>query len=92
METQSCDLFDAEQVARLPDAPNVVYMVGQKFGTTGETDRTWAVNSYLPGVVAIRFPAARIVVFSTGNVYPLWPTESDGPVESAPTGPIGMPN
>ena len=32
--------------------------------------RTWAVNAYLPGVVATRFPSARIVAFSTGNVYP----------------------
>jgi nucleoside-diphosphate-sugar epimerase len=89
VETIPCDLFDAAQVARLPDVPNIIYMVGQKFGTTGEADRTWAVNAYLPGVAATRFPDARIVAFSTGNVYPLWPTESDGPTESDPTGPIG---
>jgi len=89
VETIACDLFDAAQVARLPDAPNIIYMVGQKFGTTGEADRTWAVNAYLPGVAAARFPAARIVAFSTGNVYPLWPAGSEGPTEADPTGPIG---
>jgi nucleoside-diphosphate-sugar epimerase len=84
-----CDLFLPSQVAALPEVPNVIYMVGQKFGTTGEADRTWAVNAYLPGVVATRFPQARIVAFSTGNVYPLWPIESDGPTESDATGPVG---
>lgn len=89
IETIACDLFDREQVAALPDVPNLVYMAGQKFGTTGEEARTWAVNAVLPGLVAERFPAARIVAFSTGNVYPLWPTESEGPAETDPVGPIG---
>lgn len=89
VETIACDLFDPTQVARLPDAPNIIYMVGQKFGTTGEADRTWAVNAYLPGVVASRFPTARIAAFSTGNVYPLWPMSSDGPTEADPVGPVG---
>ena len=84
-----CDLFNARDVAALPDAPNIIYMVGQKFGTTGDAGRTWAVNAYLPGVVAARFPGARIVAFSTGNVYPLWPVDSEGPTESDETGPTG---
>lgn len=89
VETAQCDLFDPADVAGLPDVDNVVYMVGQKFGTTGESDRTWAVNAYLPGVVATRFPRARIVAFSTGNVYPLWPMHSAGPTEVDATGPVG---
>ena len=89
VDTAPCDLFDPAEVARLPEVPNIVYMVGQKFGTTGESDRTWAVNAYLPGVVATRFPRARIVAFSTGNVYPLWPMGGAGPTEADATGPIG---
>ena len=89
VEVLPCDLFSASDVAALPDVANVIYMVGQKFGTTGEADRTWAVNAYLPGVVASRFPRARIVAFSTGNVYPLWPADSEGPTESDATGPVG---
>lgn len=89
IETIRCDLFDARQVASLPDLPNIVFMVGQKFGTTGDEARTWAVNTFLPGVVATRFPAARIVAFSTGNVYPLSDARGEGPVESDPPGPIG---
>jgi hypothetical protein len=68
IETISCDLFDPVERAGLPDVPNIIYMAGQKFGTTGEEARTWAVNGYLPGVVAERFPNSRIVAFSTGNV------------------------
>jgi nucleoside-diphosphate-sugar epimerase len=89
IETIRCDLFDAGQVAALPDLPNVVFMAGQKFGTTADEARTWAVNAFLPGVVATRFPAARIVAFSTGNVYPLSDARGEGPVESDRTGPIG---
>src|SRR5215208_4757705 len=33
VETAACDLADRAAVARLPDAPNVIYMAGQKFGT-----------------------------------------------------------
>ena len=71
IETLQCDLFDPAQLAGLPDAPNVIYMVGQKFGTTGEEARTWAMNALLPGAVARALPRSRIVAFSTGNVYPL---------------------
>jgi nucleoside-diphosphate-sugar epimerase len=89
IQTIECDLFDRPQVERLPDAPNLVYMVGQKFGTTDDASRTWAVNACLPAVVAERFPQSRIVAFSTGNVYPLAPAESAGPSETDPVGPVG---
>jgi nucleoside-diphosphate-sugar epimerase len=87
--TIECDLFDRLALASLPDAANLIYMVGQKFGTTGDEPRTWAVNAFLPGVVAERFPRARIVAFSTGNVYPLSPVDGSGPSERDPVGPIG---
>src|SRR5262245_31615304 len=51
VETISCDLFDANGLASLPDAPNVIYMAGQKFGTAQDSARTWAINAYLPGLV-----------------------------------------
>ena len=87
--TLSVDLLDPDQVARLPDAASVIYMAGQKFGTTGQEARTWAVNALAPGLAAHRYRAARIVTFSTGNVYPLWPADSDGPSETDPVAPIG---
>jgi nucleoside-diphosphate-sugar epimerase len=87
--TIAADLLDFSNILSLPDADNVIYMVGQKFGTTGDSARTWAINAAIPGFVAARYPAARIVVFSTGNVYPLWPTNTAGPSEDDPTGPVG---
>lgn len=89
IDTVACDLLDQEQIARLPEAPNLIYLVGRKFGTTDEDGSTWALNAYLPGVIAERFPRAKIVAFSTGNVYPFATTASEGPDETAATGPVG---
>ena len=89
VETIAGDLFNADFLAALPPAANVLYLVGQKFGTTGLEARTWAINAWLPGAIAQRFADSRIVAFSSGNVYPLWPVASNGPDEEAPTGPIG---
>ena len=89
VETIACDLFDPSALQGLPEVPNIIYLAGQKFGTEQDSARTWAINALLPGLVARRFPASRIVAFSTGNVYPLWPLESEGPRETDPTGPVG---
>jgi nucleoside-diphosphate-sugar epimerase len=89
VETVSCDVFDRATVDQLPDAPNIVYMVGRKFGTVTDQPATWATNAYLPGVIAQRFAGSRIVAFSTGNVYPLSAVPGQGPTESDPVGPIG---
>jgi len=89
IETLRADLLDPAALAGLPDAPNVMFMVGQKFGTTSDEPRTWAVNAWLPGAVAARFRGSRIVAFSTGNVYPMAAISGEGPDEDAPTGPVG---
>ena len=73
IETISADLLDREQLAALPDAPNVVYLAGFKFGASAAPHRTWAMNALLPALVAERFSAARVVALSTGNVYPQVP-------------------
>src|SRR5262249_29800963 len=64
-------------------------MVGMKFGSTGQEARTWAVNAFLPGLLCQRFRRARIVAFSTGNVYGLTPVALGGSVESDPLAPVG---
>ena len=89
VETTACDVLDRAALDALPDAPNVVYMVGQKFGTSGDEARTWAVNAVAPAYAAERFRTSTIVAFSTGNVYPLWPAGSSGPAETDATGPVG---
>ena len=76
-------------MAALPDAPNVVFMAGQKFGTTGAPAMTWAMNTLVPAICAERYSDARIVAVSTGNVYPLTPATSGGARETDALGPVG---
>src|SRR5262249_57400374 len=84
-----CDLLDPVQLGQLPDAANVVFMTGMKFGATGQEALTWAMNAYLPGMVCQKYPRSRIVAFSTGNVYGLTPVALGGSVESDPLRPLG---
>lgn len=89
IETIAADLLDEAQLQSLPDAPNVIYMAGTKFGTTNNEHLTWAMNTYLAGRIGARYCNSRIVVFSTGNVYPLVPVLSGGATESTATAPLG---
>ncbi|HEY4219193.1 MAG TPA: NAD-dependent epimerase/dehydratase family protein [Gemmatimonadaceae bacterium] len=89
IETIRCDLLDRNDVARLPDAPNVIFMAGQKFGTTGAPAMTWGMNTLVPAHCAERYRESRIVAFSTGNVYPLSPVSSGGSREGDALGPVG---
>jgi len=89
VETMKADLLDPDQLQGLPDAANVVFMVGMKFGSTGQESLTWAMNAVLPGMVAQRYRKSRIVAFSTGNVYGLTPVTLGGSVETDPTDPVG---
>jgi dTDP-4-dehydrorhamnose reductase len=84
-----CDLLDRAAVAALPLAPNVIFMAGQKFGTSEAPERTWIMNTLLPALVAEHFAKSRIVVFSTGCVYPLAAVNGAGSRESDPLGPPG---
>ncbi len=89
IETIGCDLLDDGALDSLPDAPNVIFMAGRKFGSSGAEPLTWAMNTYLPGQVARRYRTSRLVIFSTGNVYPLVPVASGGATEDQPADPIG---
>ena len=89
IETVRCDLTKRDAVHALPDAPNVVFMAGQKFGTSDAPAFTWMMNTVVPAIVADRYAGARIVAFSTGNVYPLVPVASGGSREEDPPSPVG---
>ncbi len=89
VETIRCDLLDENAVAALPDVPNVIYLAGMKFGSTGQESLTWAMNTYLPAVVCKKFARSRIVAFSTGNVYGLVPVRGSGSVETDAPNPAG---
>jgi hypothetical protein len=89
IETVRCDLLDPRQLDSLPDVPNVVFMAGMKFGSTGQEARTWAMNCFLPGMASQKYSRSRIVAFSTGNVYGLTPVTLGGSVETDPLHPLG---
>ncbi len=89
IQTIACDLVDRDGLERLPEAPNVIFMSGRKFGSTGAEWLTWAMNTLAPALAAERFRRSRIVAFSSGNVYPLTTPASGGPTENHATGPIG---
>ncbi|MDF9798918.1 nucleoside-diphosphate-sugar epimerase [Catalinimonas alkaloidigena] len=89
VQTIKADLLDNEQLESLPAVKNVIFMAGTKFGTTGKESFTWAMNAYLPGKVAEKFRNSKIVVFSTGNVYPFVPVYSGGATEETTPGPVG---
>ena len=89
VETLRTDLLDSGALAALPDARNVIFMAGRKFGSTGAESLTWAMNAYLPALVAERFRHSRIVAFSSGGVYPLVPVHSGGATEETAPAPVG---
>jgi len=89
VETIRCDLLDPAAVSRLPVVPNVIFMAGQKFGTTGAPAMTWGMNVVVPAHCADRYADARIVAFSTGNVYALTPASSHGSREQDAPAPVG---
>ncbi len=89
VQTLPCDLLDRSAVQTLPDVPNIIFMAGQKFGTSDAPDLTWVMNTVMPAIVAERYAASRIVVFSTGCVYPLAPADSTGSKEEDSLGPPG---
>lgn len=89
VRTVACDLLDPAAVQGLPDAGLVLHMTGQKFGTHDAPERTWAVNTLAPAHALRRYAGSRIVLFSTGCVYPLVPVSGPGADESAPLEPPG---
>lgn len=89
VEMISTDLLAPDGLDSLPDAENILYMAGKKFGTQGNEAETWAMNSWLPSRVAQRFAGARVVVFSSGNLYPKVEINSGGATEETAPAPVG---
>ncbi|MEN9576226.1 MAG: hypothetical protein RL514_4081 [Verrucomicrobiota bacterium] len=89
IETIRCDLLDEAAVAQLPEVENIVYCAGMKFGATGNESLTWAMNTWLPAIVCLRFRLSRIVAFSTGNLYGLVTVSGGGSVETDTPRPVG---
>jgi nucleoside-diphosphate-sugar epimerase len=87
IETISCNLLDRTAVAKLPKLANVIYMAGRKFGSTGAEHLTWAMNAFVPAIIAEAFAQSRIVAFSTGCVYPFVSVLHQGATEDVPPNP-----
>jgi nucleoside-diphosphate-sugar epimerase len=89
VDVVEADLLNPKSFDTLPDAPNVVFMVGRKFGSVGDQPLTWATNVWIAGLSAQRFQRSRIVAFSTGNVYPFVSVDTRGANEQTAVAPIG---
>lgn len=89
IEPLSCDLLDENAVEKLPDIPNVFNLSGFKFGAQANPSMTWAMNCYVPAVVARKYSRSRIVAFSSGNIYARVPVTSAGSIETDVLQPIG---
>jgi nucleoside-diphosphate-sugar epimerase len=89
IQITSVDLLQPGALEALPDAPNVIFLAGMKFGSTGAEPQTWALNTFLPGLAARRYAKSRIVALSTGNIYPFVPIGSGGATEQTPPSPRG---
>ena len=89
IETLDGDLLDTDFLGTLPKVKNVFFLAGMKFGSEENISMTWAVNAYLPALVADYFRESDIVAFSTGCVYPLVEVESGGSLENDLPLPVG---
>src|SRR3954447_9193664 len=82
VECITADLLSREALARLPDAPNVIFMAGRKVGSTGSERLTWDKETHVAALGAERFTRSRIVAFSTACVYPFVSRDGNGAPES----------
>ena len=89
IETIKADLFDRDAVAALPPVKNVLFIAGFKFGASDMPAHTWATNTLMPAQVASSLFERRLVVFSTGCVYPFVSINSGGATEDYPLTPPG---
>ena len=89
IQTQTCDLADRQQLAALPDWPNVFFLAGAKFGTAASPAMLEQMNVVVPQLVAERYRSARIVALSTGCVYSFVAPASGGSTENDATEPVG---
>ena len=89
VEMINMDMMEPKALENLPDIPNVIYMAGRKFGTSGQEHLTWAMNTWLPVLVAERFKHSNIVVFSSGNIYPMVSPRDGGADELTLPEPVG---
>jgi nucleoside-diphosphate-sugar epimerase len=89
IQVVTADLAEAEEVAKLPDAENIVSLTAIKFGTSGQPGLLHRINVTTSQLVTERYSDSRIVMLSTGCVYAFTTPESGGSTETSPTDPPG---
>ncbi|MEZ6136362.1 MAG: NAD(P)-dependent oxidoreductase [Pirellulaceae bacterium] len=88
-EVVAADLAEADQVAALPDAENIISLAAIKFGTSGQPDLLQRINVLTSQQVTQRYRTARIAMLSTGCVYAFASPASGGSTEESPVDPPG---
>ena len=83
------DMSDPKQASQLPDAENVFFLAGIKFGTSSNPALVEQMNVTMPRLVAERYMNSRIVALSTGCVYEYVAPNSGGSTETSTTNPPG---
>ncbi len=89
VEVVQADLLNEAELAHLPDAAHVLFLAGFKFGASGNTPMTWAMNAWLPGRIMQRYMQSRVIYVSSGNVYAYTPVTAGGADEDGEIGPVG---
>ena len=84
------ELTDTEFLHGLPDAPNVIYMPGFKFGSSDNWEKAVQVNCILPYLVGEKYTGSRIVAFSSANPYAYTSRASGGSKEGDALDPKGI--
>lgn len=84
------ELTNTDFLGGLPDAENVIYMPGFKFGSSGNWEKAVHINCILPYQVGEKYCESSIVVFSSANPYAYTTLESGGAREGDPLDPKGI--
>ena len=84
------ELTDTAFLGGLPDAENVIYMPGFKFGSADNWEKAVQVNCILPYLVGEKYRNSRIVVFSSANPYAFTTLASGGSREGESLDPKGI--
>ncbi len=84
------ELTDTEFLGGLPDAENIVYMPGFKFGSSDNWEKAVQVNCILPYLVGEKYQNSQIVVFSSANAYASTTLASGGAREGDALDPKGI--
>jgi len=90
VEVVQGDLTDSDFLAALPEAENVFFMIGFKFGSSQDPGKSIQLNCVLPAQVGMKYSDSRLVVFSSANPYPHTRPQDGGSAESDKLSPKGV--